>query len=158
MTFEELYLEIPSRKLIDFKQSLKNMINEVNQVQNNRSKLIEYNGYTDAQLKIKDEKINPEIYNHFRLGDKGVEIIWTNTWYDTETKTLVRCGKKYAYSIRYYNCKSAIFDKDVPYCYENTSYGRYETLDEAKSWYKKAVVDILVQIGKCKALSPYDFI
>lgn len=158
MNFEDIYFEIPTRKIVDLKRQLKDMISVLSQVQTNRSKMIEYNGYTDTQLKIKDEQINPEIYNHFRIGDKGVEIIWTNMYYDTETKTLVRAGKKYAYSIRYYNCKSNVYDKEVPYCYENTSYGRYENLDIAKSEFRKCVVDLLVQFGNCKCLSPFDFL
>lgn len=159
MTYEDLYFEIPTRKLIETKQKLKEMINCISQVQNNRSKLIEYNGYTDEQLKIKDEHINPELYNHFRMQDKGVEIIWTNCYYDTVTECVVRNGKKYAYAIRYYNCKSNLFkDKkaDFPYCYENTSYGRFDNLDLAKVWFKRAVVDLLYQMG-CTALNPYDF-
>ena len=154
---EDVFYEIPTKAIIEFKQACKNMINQCSKVQTTRSNLIEFHGYTDEQLKIKDEKINPELYNSFKMFDKGVEIVWTNCFYDAETMTLVRQGNHYKYGIKYYNCRSNIFDKATPYDFENHVYGRWDTLDEAKSYFRRAVVDLLVQTGHCSALNPYDF-
>ena len=155
---DSYYLE--NQKLIEFKRQLKAMIIAVEQVQHKRENLIEFNGLSDKESKRMDSEINPELYYQFKLFDKGVAIVYTNWFYDTETQTTYQSPKKYHYSIKYYNCYSVCFkDKrsKLPYCYANTCYGDFSNLDEAKSYFRKAVVDLLVQFGNCKALSPFDF-
>lgn len=156
---DNYYLQ--NQKLIDFKQQLKAMLLATDQVMTKRQDLIEFTGKTDKEAKELDSKINPECYYQFKLFDHAVAIVYTNWWYDTETETTYKSPSKYHYSIKYYNCYSQTFkDKrcKLPYCYANTCYGDFKTLNEAKSYFRRAVVDILVQYGNCKALNPFDFL
>lgn len=123
-----------------------------------RKALIEFNGWSDYEKQKLLMKYNPEDYYSFKLFDKGCEIILTNYWYEEEYNKGV-AHKEYKYAIKFYNCKSSTFEKKkkMKYCFNNMSYGAWESLEEAVSYFRVAVVDILVQFGRCNALDPLAF-
>lgn len=146
-------------KLRDFRAECKNMYELAGALIEKRTNLIEFNGFTDYQKNKLMCNYNPEDYYSFKLFDKGVSIVYTNYHYDEELKKGIKT-KKYTYSIKYYNCRSKLFNdkrKDIPFIQENNSYGNFESLDVAISFFKKAVVDLLVSVGNCLALNPLDF-
>lgn len=150
---------VSQEKLMDFMKSLKNMELEVSTVIQKRKQLIDFDGYTREQQEIINSKINPEDYYYFKLFDKGVSIVLTNWIYDEELGKCKR-AKEYFYSIKYYHCRSRLFkDKRnyLPYIYDNSSYGQFESLDVAISYFKKAVIDLLAQCG-CIGLDPLCFV
>ena len=146
-------------KLMNFRKELKNMYDLTGALIEKRKNLIEFNGFSDYDKNRLLSKYNPEDYYSFRLFDKGVSIIYTNYRFDEEIKRAKRTNI-YGYSIKYYNCRSKLFEdkrKDIPFIQECNSYGCFDSLDVAISFYKKAVVDVLVTIGHCLALNPLDF-
>lgn len=147
-------------KLRNFRAECKNMYDLAGALIEKRKGLIEFNGFSDWDKNRLEAKYNPEDYYCFKLFDKGISIIYTNYRYNEEYKRSVRTNK-YGYSIKYYGCLSECFKDSrmkLPYCDHDTSYGYFESLDVAVSHFRRAVVDLLVQFGNCKALSPMDFI
>lgn len=157
----DMYRDLNTKydKMRDFAKNCERMAKETRALIEKRKQLIEFDGFSKLEQNRLLAKYNPEDYYSFRLFDKGVSIYYTNYWYDEETGRSQRHGES-RYVIKYYNCKSVFFEQKehkLHYCYENTSYGGWDSLDVAKSYFRKAVVDLLIQFGNCKALSPLDF-
>ena len=152
-------LNVSTTKLEEFKHQCLQMAGLVNTVIQKRQTLIDFKGYTNQEEQRLNSLINPEDYYSFRMFEVGCEIVYTNNFFDEKTQMWYKNNKKYIYAIKYYNCKSKIWEKDksIKYCWDNSSYGQFESLDVAISYFRKAVVDILVQFGRCNALNPLDF-
>lgn len=139
--------QIPIERLKEFEKELEFMKGMVKTLIPKRQELINYSSTSDYEQKQIARKWNPEDYYKFRLWDVGCEIILTCYRYDAIAEKFCR-SKEYSYSIRYYNCKSELFnDKkfNLKYCHENTSYGCFEKLEEAIPYFMIAVIDILKQ-------------
>lgn len=152
-------LNLKYDKLREFKKECENMATLCSGLIEKRKSLIEYSCFSDWDKNRLIAKYNPEDYYSFKLFDKGVSIVYTNYKYDEKMGKSVR-SHNYSYSIKYYNCRSKVFTDNrslLPFINDNSSYGSFESLDVAISYFRRAVVDLLVQFGNCRALSPMDF-
>lgn len=155
---DNLGLNFPSSRLIELKEELNKTIKEINRTLGKRKLLIEFNGYTDKQEQEINSKLNPEDYYKFRFFGYGCEIVYTHWTTSKETGMQYIDKDNFYYGIKYYGCKSKIFeDGRIKLAkYDGKIYGDFKNFDEARSYFKKAVIDILVQLG-CIALNPLDF-
>lgn len=154
-----LGINFSSQKLIELKEQLNNTVKEINRTLAKRERLIECKSYTDAEQQRLNSYMNPEDYYKFRYMFWGCEIVYTHWTINKETGHQYQDRNKYYYGIRYYGVDSKLFKSDRLRLdkLNGEIYGSWNSLDEAISYFKKAVVDILVQAG-CIALDPLDFL
>lgn len=173
---------ITKQRLLDLKKTVKEAILQINKLQfemfdelgkdledvlrklnytiEKNTQLVDFKGLTDKEKQELESGMTPELYYNFKMFDKGIAIVRTNWWFDTETQCRYQSRNKYHYSIKYYKCYSDLFkDKRtrLENVYDNTVYGQFETLEEAIPYFRRAIADILIKYGKCNALNPLDF-
>lgn len=156
---ESIYYDLQKSTLLEFKKQLKAMEGMTDRVIENRRNLIAWTSATEKDKMRIESKINPDLYYKFQMFDIGCEIVKVNRFWNEEEQCF-RQTKDEVYSIKYYNCRSRLFEDKrtkLPFYTDNTCYGQFENIDVAKSYFRKAIVDILVQYGGCNALNPLDF-
>lgn len=151
-------VNISTSKLMELKQQLNQTIGVINRALNKRAQLIDFKGYTNREEEELNSKLNPEDYYKFRYFGWGVEIVYTHWCYDEKTETKYQDSNHYYYGIKYYGCKSNVFNEKVNKLkiFGNNIYGSFDNFDVAKSYFKMAVADILGQLG-FKGLDPLMF-
>lgn len=142
-------LNISSSQLMDLKKQLNRTVGTINRALAKRNQLIDFKGYTNKEEELLNSKLNPEDYYKFRFFEWGCEIVYTHWRYDEKTETKYQDQDNYYYGIKYYGCVSKLFNtKHCKLdCFNNNIYGSFTNFDEAKSYFKKAVADILNQLG-----------
>ena len=151
--------ELTNAQLDNFCKELEKIKTMTRQLQKKHAKLLEYKSYNDKEEEKINCKMNPEDYYSFKMFDKGCSIVYTNYKYDTTLEKFVR-GGEFHYSIKYYYCRSRVFEDKrmkLKYCYENTSYGDFDKLENAIYYFYIAVADIISQFTNYNGLDPLAF-